>query len=919
MATSLRAHYDAWICQAPHEYPTSAGLSRHLRVSCCLPAIVLLDVGHGITDHAAFIWGITAIALIVSLMLMLFSIRRRLRGALEDAARLAERETATNNEREFADTLLDSIAPDILFVMDATTHLLRCNDALLTLFDWPREKLLGQTIARFFADEEDYLAVIPLLALQTLEVRGRRFEHTFWTRARQPIRMEAHITWIAALGVFVIVARDTTSRYALEHRLETALYESEQARSELMTVFDTVQDAIIVYDAEFHEVRRNEAFKQLFPAEDTAERPTFTDWDYVTTDGDVLLPDQIPLVRVLRANAPSLSQTLALYRDGREVMIVQSHVAPLYTAQGVLHGALSVIRDVTDEMRNVRSVAIMQAVSHACATAADEQSVAQAAIEALTLVLKIPNGTIVLRDRERPKYGCILGNVAADQLQRSSYFERFTNTLIEPSAPFVSLSVIATGEPIFDRQHVGAPQANGQPGKVVNIACSIPLIFDGAVMGALTLTHPDVRSLNQMHIYVDPELIQAVADEIATSLHRARLYEDARRLALYDPLTGLRNHRALQDCLQQELTTGALRSLPVSLIMLDVDHFRKFNEQYGHDVGDRALRIVAQAIQSAIRDCDVAGRYGGEEFTVVLPAVDTQHAEEIAERIRATIAAHPIHIGTTEVALTASLGYATFPVHASAPASLLKAADLALYAAKRLGRDKSVAYTSTLLQDVPRPLTPLVIGGTNEQQELSLPTGADLDAVQALITAIDLRDGYTAAHSDGVSRYAVAIATEMGLPTEYIETLRLGALIHDVGKIGIPDQVLRKPGRLTEEEWVMMRAHTTMGEAILQPVTQLRHLLPLVRWHHERLDGSGYPDGLRGDQIAPLVRILSVADVFEAYTAERPYHPGRPATDGMRLLKEEVTLGHLDGDIVCAFETLMLCQGLIDGDIDEAA
>jgi len=151
------------------------------------------------------------------------------------------------------------------------------------------------------------------------------------------------------------------------------------------------------------------------------------------------------------------------------------------------------------------------------------------------------------------------------------------------------------------------------------------------------------------------------------------------------------------------------------------------------------------------------------------------------------------------------------------------------------------------------------------------------------------------------------------------ETLRLGALIHDVGKIGIPDQVLRKPGRLTEEEWVMMRAHTTMGEAILQPVTQLRHLLPLVRWHHERLDGSGYPDGLRGDQIAPLVRILSVADVFEAYTAERPYHPGRPATDGMRLLKEEVTLGHLDGDIVCAFETLMLCQGLIDGDIDEAA
>jgi len=180
-----------------------------------------------------------------------------------------------------------------------------------------------------------------------------------------------------------------------------------------------------------------------------------------------------------------------------------------------------------------------------------------------------------------------------------------------------------------------------------------------------------------------------------------------------------------------------------------------------------------------------------------------------------------------------------------------------------------------------------------------------------LIPAIDLRDGYTAAHSDGVSRYAVAIATEMNLPAEYVEALRLGGLVHDVGKIGVSDQVLRKPGKLDTNEWQQMQQHTVMGEAILRPIEQLHQLLPLVRWHHERLDGSGYPDGLRGDEIPLLVRILSVADVFEAFTAERPYHPGRPTIEGLRLLQHEAAQGKMDPYVVEVFESILICQGLV--------
>ena len=332
-------------------------------------------------------------------------------------------------------------------------------------------------------------------------------------------------------------------------------------------------------------------------------------------------------------------------------------------------------------------------------------------------------------------------------------------------------------------------------------------------------------------------------------------------------------------------------------------------------MGDRALRAVAHVIQATLFDGACAARYGGEEFAVVLPGIDATRAQTIAAAMCHAIAQCPI-IGDNPAdylrTLTASSGHATFPIHASAPASLLKAADLALYAAKRAGRNRVIAYTPTLLEDHSRLVPSLITARSRDVGEIQLPSGADIEAVQALITAVDLRDGYTAAHSEGVSRYSVAIATAMGLPAEHVEALRLGGLVHDVGKIGVPDVILRKPDKLTDEEWVMMRAHTTMGEEILRHVEQLGHLLPLVRWHHERLDGSGYPDQLRGDEIPHLVRILSVADVFEAFTAERPYHPGRTAIDGLRLLQREVQQQRMDAQIVAAFESILLSQGFVD-------
>ncbi len=407
--------------------------------------------------------------------------------------------------------------------------------------------------------------------------------------------------------------------------------------------------------------------------------------------------------------------------------------------------------------------------------------------------------------------------------------------------------------------------------------------------------------------------LTALRDTLAQQNTQLRSANDQlSALAITDPLTGLHNHRFFQEMLGSELATAAGQSLPVALLLLDIDHFRQFNETYGHDVGDRVLKIVAQTIGQDIQPGEHAARYGGEEFVVILPGTDGTRAQTIAERLREGIARSAFVVELETMHLTVSIGVACFPQHASVAASLLKAADLALYAAKRHGRNSVCLYTPQLFeQQAPffSPTTPL-----------HLPSGADWETVQALITAIDLRDGYTAAHSEGVARNAVAIGTALDLPTEQIEALRLGGLIHDVGKIGISDEILRKPGRLTADEWQEMQAHTTMGEHILRSVEGLHYLIPLARSHHERLDGSGYPDGLRDEEIPLLVRIISVADVFDAYTSERPYHAGRSTQQGLAILQEEVRMGRLDGAIVRLFITLLAQQlALVSEELLQAA
>jgi two-component system cell cycle response regulator len=333
-----------------------------------------------------------------------------------------------------------------------------------------------------------------------------------------------------------------------------------------------------------------------------------------------------------------------------------------------------------------------------------------------------------------------------------------------------------------------------------------------------------------------------------TSL-RARI-ADANRT---DPLTGLINRRAFEELLELELERALRAERPMSVVVGDIDAFRQVNEQHGHAAGDEALQSVARNALKWKRRIDVAARIAGEEFALLLPETDERGAFIVAERLRR--ATHRSFAETT-AGVKFSFGVATAPGHGTDAVGLLRAADQAVAAAKGLGGDRTVIYSD----EVARVLDHDTQAGT----ELQLAT------VIALAEAIDIRDTGTGRHSHTVARHSELMARELGLDEDRIERVRLAGVLHDIGKIGISDRVLTKPGPLDKSEWQEMHTHPEIGARLLSR-PEFADLREWILAHHERPDGLGYPRGLKADQIALEARILAVADAYEAMTADRCY------------------------------------------------
>ncbi len=331
---------------------------------------------------------------------------------------------------------------------------------------------------------------------------------------------------------------------------------------------------------------------------------------------------------------------------------------------------------------------------------------------------------------------------------------------------------------------------------------------------------------------------------------RAAELERLEQLVITDPLTGLRNHRAFQEDLATELQRTGRTGVPTALVMLDADDLKTINDTHGHQAGDETLVKLARALVATPRGADRAYRIGGDEFAVILHDAGEWAAFEFAQRLLATLSPGD---GRDGVQATAGIAQA---LSLRTRDALVREADLALMNAKRFDQDVAI-YTPEMT-----PFRESALEAQEDQQTRKL--------ARALALAVDSKDSYTRSHSQTVATLCAVLGAELGIEGARLKQIRLAGLLHDVGKIGIPDSILKKPGKLTDKEYAEMKRHPQLGGEII-----LAAEMPVearwVRHHHERIDGHGYPDGLSGREIPLESRIIHVADAFEAMTSDRPY------------------------------------------------
>jgi len=472
---------------------------------------------------------------------------------------------------------------------------------------------------------------------------------------------------------------------------------------------------------------------------------------------------------------------------------------------------------------------------------------------------------------------------------------------VPPLLDFVEAAMPALT--IMLERFVGVGRRKRLERQVATIGSSVDVLARAAeVVGSVAAAYPSAANLPEDQIAV----LQKLASEATNTLTEVRLHRDLmeshlrlqeytarleravqseRQQASTDALTGLLNHRGALQALETSFETVATGQQELSLLMGDVDGFKLFNDTYGHITGDDVLKLVAEVARSVAQDVGTVCRYGGDEFLIILPGVDKQSAMTIAAEIDRRLGTASFRAGDGElVPIRMSIGVASYPEDTASVAKLVALADAAMYAAKQRSDPRGISKAST-------------------------KDDTTFGVLDSLVEAIDLKDSYTKVHCDIVAEYAVKLAERLNLPAESRRALRIAGLLHDIGKLAVPDDILKKPGPLTQDEYEVMRRHVVIGEVLIREVPELKEVIQAVACHHERFDGSGYPRGLKGDEIPLIGRVIAIADAYSAMCLDRPYRKGMSHD---RVLNELVAGAGIqfDPDIAKAFVQLLLEEQL---------
>ncbi len=459
------------------------------------------------------------------------------------------------------------------------------------------------------------------------------------------------------------------------------------------------------------------------------------------------------------------------------------------------------------------------------------------------------------------------------------------------------------------RTQVSALVQNAGPGQLAGVlpesraVLCLPISYGETLLGVLNVESRDENAFAPQDILI----LNTLADLLATALHNSFVFQKLQQQSITDGLTGIKTRRFFWEALTSEWKRASRSGRPFSVVLVDLDKFKEVNDSLGHLEGDLVLARVGRLLEQKCRQSNVVARYGGDEFVILMPETGIEQAQVLAERLRLWLATDPM---LEEHRITGSFGVASFPVHGFSMEDLIRIADAGMYVAKHAGGNQvSTADAFGEGSAVQRHLVSGYIEGFLQREHsgpehleelvgtLRKLCGGDGDAeqqpikqaVEALARAAELREQYAAGHGEQCGRYAGMIARGLNLSAEEVEEITFAGRVHDLGKLFVENRMLNKPGTLTEDEYAVVKTHAQIGAQVLRAIPEVERVAQAIESHHEAFDGSGYPLGLKGEDIPLYGRIIAVADAYVNMTSERPF--ALPKTDEQAIGE----LGKLSG------------------------
>jgi diguanylate cyclase (GGDEF)-like protein/putative nucleotidyltransferase with HDIG domain len=503
-------------------------------------------------------------------------------------------------------------------------------------------------------------------------------------------------------------------------------------------------------------------------------------------------------------------------------------------------------REKESQRTHIKHLTLLNRISESLSEAKDFDALLRRALDGVIRTLRSSAGVLLFRDQTNGDFRPVAEHEVSFEL-----VEIVNKMLARINTGQNGQDKIPAGYWKHWQDHTAIINAQkmGFPSEQISFVVSVPIKAGGKTIAIIISPSNYKKTLSKE----EKLLLDTMGSQMGAAIENAWLLQNMSYLSITDELTKLYNRRHFYEVLETEMGRARRYSRPLSLALLDIDRFKEINDQFGHTTGDGVLKSLATVMAANLRKTDTIFRYGGDEFALIFPETNSNKAREVIERIRLKWLFTPKTDLVLENPLGFSAGIAEVAKNGDGSDGLMFLVDAALYNAKRKGGNRSTLVSE--MEEIPHDIL----------------AGASPSQIYALAATVDIKEAHGYGHSIRVANIAEAIGKNLGLSVEQLADLRGAALLHDIGKIGIPGKLLNKSDKFTPLEWDIIKMHPQEGAKIVSQIKKICNLAPLIRHHHECYDGSGYPDGLKGREIPLGARIICIADAYDTMVTPRSY------------------------------------------------